>query len=110
MIAACIFAFSLGKAFEDQKDYDQAFEHYALANQLHRDTIATILSRPAWLTDGCAKRSARDFLLSEVLNGDVQTLIPFSSLGCPDQDQRCSSRFWRATRKLMAPVSYPIFR
>ena len=34
------FAFSLGKAFEDQKDYDRAFEHYALANQLHRDTIA----------------------------------------------------------------------
>ena len=34
------FAFSLGKAFEDQKHYDRAFEHYALANQLHRDTIA----------------------------------------------------------------------
>ena len=34
------FAFSLGKAFEDQKQYDQAFEYYALANQLHRDTIA----------------------------------------------------------------------
>lgn len=34
------FAFSLGKAFEDDKDYDQAFEHYALANQLHRETIA----------------------------------------------------------------------
>ena len=34
------FAFSLGKAFEDRKDFDQAFEHYALANQLHRDTIA----------------------------------------------------------------------
>jgi len=34
------FAFSLGKAFEDQKNYDQAFAHYALANQLHRDTIA----------------------------------------------------------------------
>ena len=34
------FAFSLGKAFEDQKQYDDAFEHYALANQLHRDSIA----------------------------------------------------------------------
>ena len=34
------FAFSLGKAFEDRKDYGQAFEHYALANQLHRETIA----------------------------------------------------------------------
>ena len=31
------FAFSIGKAFEDQKQYDHAFEHYALANQLHRD-------------------------------------------------------------------------
>ncbi|MEL0163106.1 MAG: sulfotransferase, partial [Halieaceae bacterium] len=34
------FAFSLGKAFEDQKSYDQSFEYYAIANQLHRDTIA----------------------------------------------------------------------
>ena len=34
------FAFSLGKAYEDLKDYDRAFEHYELANQLHRDTIA----------------------------------------------------------------------
>ncbi len=34
------FAFSLGKAFEDQQNYDEAFEHYALANRLHRDTIA----------------------------------------------------------------------
>jgi tetratricopeptide (TPR) repeat protein len=34
------FAFSLGKAYEDQKDFDSAFEHYALANRLHRDTIA----------------------------------------------------------------------
>lgn len=34
------FAFSLGKAYEDKKDYDQAFEFYSRANQLHRDTIA----------------------------------------------------------------------
>jgi len=34
------FAFSLGKAFEDSKDYGQSFEYYALANQLHRDTLA----------------------------------------------------------------------
>ena len=34
------FAFALGKAYEDAKDYDRAFEHYDLANQLHRDTIA----------------------------------------------------------------------
>lgn len=34
------FAFSLGKAFEDEKAYDLAFEYYAMANQLHRDTIA----------------------------------------------------------------------
>ena len=34
------FGFSLGKAFEDLKDYERAFEHYEIANQLHRDTIA----------------------------------------------------------------------
>lgn len=34
------FAFSLGKAFEDAKEYDQAFSYYETANQLHRETIA----------------------------------------------------------------------
>ena len=34
------FAFALGKAFEDQKDFDRSFEYYALANEKHRDTIA----------------------------------------------------------------------
>lgn len=34
------FAFALGKAYEDSKDYDKSFENYALANRLHRDTIA----------------------------------------------------------------------
>ena len=34
------FAFALGKAYEDSKDYDKSFQNYALANRLHRDTIA----------------------------------------------------------------------
>lgn len=34
------FEFALGKAFEDQKDFDRSFEYYALANESHRDTIA----------------------------------------------------------------------
>ena len=34
------FAFTLGKAFEDNKDYDKAFEYYSQANRAHRDTIA----------------------------------------------------------------------
>ena len=34
------FSFALGKAFEDAKDYDQAFEYYSRANQAHRETIA----------------------------------------------------------------------
>ena len=34
------FAFALGKAYEDLKEYDKSFENYALANRLHRDTIA----------------------------------------------------------------------
>ncbi|MFT4823550.1 MAG: tetratricopeptide (TPR) repeat protein [Halioglobus sp.] len=34
------FAFTLGKAFEDSKDYDRAFEYYSRANAAHRDTIA----------------------------------------------------------------------
>ena len=34
------FAFALGKAYEDSREYDKSFENYALANRLHRDTIA----------------------------------------------------------------------
>jgi tetratricopeptide (TPR) repeat protein len=34
------FSFALGKAFEDSKDYDRAFEYYSKANRTHRDTIA----------------------------------------------------------------------
>ena len=34
------FAFSLGKAFEDKKDYDQAFEYYSQGNQEHRKNIS----------------------------------------------------------------------
>jgi tetratricopeptide (TPR) repeat protein len=34
------FAFSLGKAFEDNKDYDRAFQYYSQGNQEHRNSIA----------------------------------------------------------------------
>ena len=34
------FCFALGKAFEDAKDYDRAFEYYSKANETHRETIA----------------------------------------------------------------------
>ncbi|MEK9655333.1 MAG: sulfotransferase [Halieaceae bacterium] len=34
------FAFALAKAYEDSGDFDKAFEHYDLANRMHRDTIA----------------------------------------------------------------------
>jgi len=33
------FAFSLGKAFEDNKDYDRAFEYYSQGNLEHRNSI-----------------------------------------------------------------------
>ena len=33
------FAFSLGKAFEDAKDYDQAFQYYIQANEENRKSI-----------------------------------------------------------------------
>ncbi|MEH6586591.1 MAG: sulfotransferase [Halioglobus sp.] len=34
------FSFALGKAFEDAKNYERAFEYYSRANESHRDTIA----------------------------------------------------------------------
>lgn len=32
-------AFSLGKAFEDNKDYDRAFQYYSQGNEVHRNSI-----------------------------------------------------------------------
>ena len=34
------FSFTLGKAFEDQKEFDRAFEYYHRGNSKHRGTIA----------------------------------------------------------------------
>ena len=34
------FAFTLGKAFEDKKAFDESFQYYALANKKHRESIA----------------------------------------------------------------------
>lgn len=34
------FAFSLGKAYEDNKDYDKAFEYYSRGNEEHRNLIS----------------------------------------------------------------------
>jgi tetratricopeptide (TPR) repeat protein len=34
------FAFSLGKAYEDSKDYDKAFEYYLRGNEEHRNLIS----------------------------------------------------------------------
>lgn len=34
------FAFALGKAYEDEQDYDQAFRFYQRANQAHRETVS----------------------------------------------------------------------
>lgn len=34
------FAFSLGKAYEDNKDYDKAFEYYLRGNEEHRNLIS----------------------------------------------------------------------
>jgi len=33
------FSFALGKAYEDQKDFDKAFAYYERANKAHRETI-----------------------------------------------------------------------
>ena len=33
------FAFSLGKAFEDQKNYDLAYQYYSQGNEAHRNSI-----------------------------------------------------------------------
>lgn len=77
------FAFSLGKAYEDLKEYDLAFEHYAMANQLHRDTIAY---DP--VQTGIAHERMRDVFSREFFSGGntasrCQDADPIFILGLP---------------------------
>ena len=77
------FAFSLGKAYEDLKKYDLAFEHYAMANQLHRDTIAY---DP--VQTGIAHERMRDVFSREFFSGGntasrCQDADPIFILGLP---------------------------
>ncbi|MFZ9129630.1 MAG: tetratricopeptide repeat-containing sulfotransferase family protein [Pseudomonadales bacterium] len=70
------FAFALGKAFEDQKDFDASFHYYALANQSHRDTIAY---------DPVQTEIAHE-RMREVFTKTYFDKVKSASLGCADGD------------------------
>ncbi len=102
------FAFSLGKAFEDDKNYDEAFGHYALANQMHRETIAY---DP--VQTGIAHERMREIFSSAFfelrrgvrgvfrLSADLHFGVAALGFDTPRAD------FSRVTRRLTAPVELP---
>ena len=77
------FAFSLGKAFEDQKDYDRAFEHYALANQLHRDTIAYDPVQTGVAHERMREVFSADYFASRGAESGCQSADPIFIVGLP---------------------------
>ena len=77
------FAFSLGKAFEDQKHYDRAFEHYALANQLHRDTIAYDPVQTGVAHERMRNVFSADYFANQVPESGCQSADPIFIVGLP---------------------------
>ena len=77
------FAFSLGKAFEDQKNYDRAFEHYALANQLHRDTIAYDPVQTGVAHERMREVFSKEYFEDQSLESGCQSTDPIFIVGLP---------------------------
>jgi len=77
------FAFSLGKAFEDLKEYDRAFEHYALANQLHRETIAYDPVQTGIAHERMRQIFSQDFFRSRPGDGGCRDADPIFIVGLP---------------------------
>ncbi len=77
------FAFSLGKAFEDQKNYDRAFEHYALANQLHRDTIAYDPVQTGIAHERMREVFSKEYFETQVPESGCQSTDPIFIVGLP---------------------------
>jgi tetratricopeptide (TPR) repeat protein len=77
------FAFSLGKAFEDNKNYDEAFGYYALANQLHRDTIAYDPVQTGIAHERMREIFSSTFFSSDASLGGCSDSAPIFILGLP---------------------------
>ena len=69
------FAFTLGKAFEDAKDYDRAFEYYAQANQAHRNTVAY----------DPVQTEIIHGRIREIFNAELFERVAQEEHGCPDK-------------------------
>ena len=76
------FEFALGKAFEDAKDYDHAFEHYARGNQNRRQRETYDPVQTADVHDQFINTFTREFIESRAGTGDPSP-APIFIVGLP---------------------------
>ena len=77
------FAFALGKAYEDQKDFDNSFKNYALANQLHRDIIVYDPVQTQVAHERMREMFSENFFHKERLKEGCQAPDPIFIVGLP---------------------------
>ncbi|MAQ09548.1 MAG: sulfotransferase [Gammaproteobacteria bacterium] len=78
------FAFTLGKAYEDNEDFDRAFEYYSLANTTHRETIAYDPVQTQIAHEKMHQTFSKDFFEAKRLKGvGCQAIDPIFILGLP---------------------------
>ena len=77
------FCLLSGKAFEEKKNYDWAFEHYALANQLHRDTIAYDPVQTGIAHERMREVFSKEYFETQVPESGCQSTDPIFIVGLP---------------------------
>jgi len=76
------FHFALGKAFEDKKDYDRAFEHYSLGNQNRRERESYDPVQTADLHDQFIEVFSKSFIAERAETGSDSN-APIFIVGLP---------------------------
>ena len=77
------FEFALGKAFEDRKDYDRAFEHYASGNENRRERETYDPVQTADLHDKFIATFSADFLRERGSDVGCPSNAPILIVGLP---------------------------
>ena len=77
------FFFSLGKAYEDKKQYEQAFENYQRGNALWRSTVEYDAEKTHAFVEACARRSSRREFFEERRGFGHKARDPIFVVGLP---------------------------
>ena len=76
------FSFALAKAYEDQKDYERAFEYYKRGNEKKRMLVQYDPYELEYLVDGLTEVFSRDFIQERDGWGQSRSGAYIWSSGC----------------------------